>query len=136
MITFLLFDGGDCAALQRKDETTKGGAGANMATTSIEYSWTKVPLPPYVMEDPIFVLNIADCLSDLSGGFLPSTLHRVVPDSGSIPRNCLALFVGLDPTETIKLKDGETMTYEVWRKRRIAASQSILKESKQTASKM
>ena len=136
MITLLLFDGGDCAALQRKDETTKGGAGTNLATTNTQESWKKVLLPPFVMSDPIFVLNIADCLSDLSGGFLPSTLHRVVPDSGSIPRNCLALFVGLDPSETIKLKDGETMTYEIWRRRRIAAAQRILKESKQTAPKM
>ena len=132
VITLLLFDGGDCAALERKeDDTTVHNDRSKEA--EVEESWSKVSLPPYVMDDPIFVLNIADCLSDLSDGFLPSTLHRVMPDTGSVPRNCLALFVGFDPNETIKLQDGNSMTYETWRKQRIARAQGFLKESKQAA---
>ena len=132
MITLLLFDGGDCAALERKGDDTTVHSDRSKEV-EVEESWSKVSLPPYVMDDPIFVLNIADCLSDLSDGFLPSTLHRVMPDTGSVPRNCLALFVGFDPNETIKLQDGNSMTYETWRKQRIARAQGFLKESKQAA---
>jgi isopenicillin N synthase-like dioxygenase len=117
VITMLLFDAGDCAVLQRKD--TSSGS---------KEPWANVVLPSRVPSDPIFIVNIADCLSDLSDGDLPSTLHRVVPGSGVTPRSCLALFVGLDPKESLTIKD-ERMTYEEWRKRRIAAAQSVLKAS-------
>ena len=58
-------------------------------------------------DDPIFVVNVADCLSELSGGALPSTVHRVVaarqePQS-HVPRNCCALIVGLDPDCELRL---------------------------------
>jgi isopenicillin N synthase-like dioxygenase len=114
VITFLLFDDGDCATLQRADRRNDG-------------SWVDVKLPRHVGDDPVFVVNIGDCLSELCKGMLPSTLHRVVPQSASVPRNCLALFVGLDPQETLTLPDRTTMTFEEWRKHRIARAQSVLK---------
>ena len=109
VITFLLFDDGTCAALQRSDGHGK---------------WVDVTLPEMVPEDPVFVVNVADCLSELSGGALPSTLHRVVARQGTRPRNCCALFVGLNPEECLEL-EGERLTYEDWRKGRIARAQSI-----------
>jgi isopenicillin N synthase-like dioxygenase len=124
VITMLLFDGGDCAALERKDNVSGSGIQGDSAD---DVSWAKVLLPSTVSADPIFVVNIGDCLSDLSQGYLPSTLHRVVADRGSVPRNCLALFVGLDPNQTLTLHGGDTMTYEEWRKRRIATAQRVLK---------
>jgi isopenicillin N synthase-like dioxygenase len=114
VITILLFDSGDCATLQRADRQNDG-------------SWVDVKLPRHVGDDPVFVVNIGDCLSELCKGMLPSTLHRVVPQSASIPRNCLALFVGLDPQESLPLPDGTSMTFEEWRKHRIARAQSVLK---------
>jgi isopenicillin N synthase-like dioxygenase len=111
--TMLLFDSGDCATLQRK---------------SSDGTWTDVRLPRMVGDDPIFVVNIGDCLSDLSGGTLPSTLHQVMPHSGKNPRNCLALFMGLDPRqELIMPHTGDVLTYETWRKQRIARAQSVIK---------
>jgi isopenicillin N synthase-like dioxygenase len=124
VITMLLFDGGDCAALERKDDVSGSGIHSDSAD---HVSWAKVLLPSTVSADPIFVVNIGDCLSDLTHGYLPSTLHRVVTDRGSVPRNCLALFVGLDPNQTLTLPGGDTMTYEEWRKRRIAKAQSVLR---------
>lgn len=111
VVTILLFDRGTCATLQRSD-----GAGG----------WIEVDLPRSVPDDPIFVVNVADCLSDLTGGKLPSTLHRVATQSGTTPRNCCALFVGLDPGQLLQVQ-GESMTYEEWRKRRIARAQQVLK---------
>ena len=115
--TILLFDGGDCASLQRSD-----GSGG----------WVDVELPKATPDDPVFVVNVADCLSDLSGGRLPSTLHRVATSSGTTPRNCCALFVGLDPAQQLQIGD-ETMTYEEWRKRRIARAQEVLKSRNATS---
>jgi isopenicillin N synthase-like dioxygenase len=80
--------------------------------------------------DPIFVVNIADCLSELSQNYLPSILHRVMPEASSIPRNCLALFVGLEPQETLTFGN-DTMSYEEWRKKRIAKSQAVLRMNEQ-----
>ena len=115
VITMLLFDGGTrtCAQLQRSDG--KGG-------------WVDVALPSVVPVDPIFVINVADCLSDLCRQYLPSTLHRVVarPES-TIPRNCCALFVGLDSAAPLTLESGEIISYEEWRKRRIAKAQTVLR---------
>lgn len=110
--TMLLFDSGDCATLQRK---------------SFDGTWKDVRLPRTVGHDPIFVVNIGDCLSDLSGGALPSTVHQVMPHSGKDPRNCLALFVGLDPhQELIMPHTGDVLTYETWRKKRIARALNLL----------
>jgi isopenicillin N synthase-like dioxygenase len=114
VITFLLFDGGDCATLQRADYEMEG-------------SWADVRLPRHVGDDPVFAVNLGDCLSELCNNLLPSTLHRVIPTSDMVPRNCLALFVGLDPHEVLILPDGNKMTYEVWRKLRIARAQIVLR---------
>jgi len=128
VITMLLFDGGDCATLQRADSTaadtvrTDDSQGKSTST-----NWVDVDLPSVISDDPVFVVNIGDCLSELSNGSLPSTLHQVVPLEGAVPRNCLALFVGLDPNETLSLPNGEHMTYEEWRKRRIRRAQDVLR---------
>ena len=120
VITMLVFDSGGggggaetCASLQRRD----GDA------------WVDVELPRTIPSDPIFVVNVADCLSELTQGKLPSTVHRVVARRGSkVPRNCCALFVGLHPNCQLQIGD-EQMSYEEWRKRRIARSQQVLKSS-------
>lgn len=116
VVTILLFDQGDCAVLQRSDG--RGG-------------WVDVELPKSVPDDPIFVVNVADCLSSLTGGMLPSTRHRVATHPGSVPRNCCALFVGLDPSQMLQL-DGQSLTYKEWRKQRIARAQDVLKRTPAT----
>jgi len=111
VITVLLFDGPGCAQLQRSDR--QGG-------------WVDVKLPSLVTDDPIFVVNIGDCMSELTGAMLPSTLHRVVAKTKQKdPRHCLALFVGLDPEASLTIQ-GETTSYEEWRKRRIATALNVL----------
>ena len=125
VITCLLFDKGDCAVLQRADTTSSTSGGG--CKQEAERKWIDVQLPSRVPDDPIFVVNVGDCFSELCGGILPSTLHRVMPREGSIVRNCLALFVGLDPSDEISLPTGETMTYEEWRKQRIARAAKVLK---------
>lgn len=118
VITILLFDGGDSSILQR----------AQSANPDNSNSWVDVKLPAIVPQDPIFVVNIGDCLSDMSGGMLPSTLHRVMPcKGGTRPRNCLALFMGLKPDEIISQSDEESISYEEWRRRRIARAQAELR---------
>jgi isopenicillin N synthase-like dioxygenase len=113
VITMLLFDGyKTCAQLQRSN--SRGG-------------WIDVELPGVVPIDPVFVINVADCLSDLSLQRLPSTLHRVVArPEAPIPRNCCALFVGLDGMSQLTI-DNETISYEEWRKRRIDKAQSVFR---------
>lgn len=118
VITCLLFDKGDCAVLQR----------ANANAQDVERKWIDVKLPHTVPDDPIFVVNIGDCLSELCGGILPSTVHRVMPQDGTAVRNCLALFFGLAPDTIINLPSGETMSYEEWRKQRISRAADILKK--------
>jgi isopenicillin N synthase-like dioxygenase len=118
VITVLLYDGGDCAVLQRR--ISKPG-------TSSKEQFQDILLPHSVPNDPIFVVNIGDCLSELTRKTLPSTIHRVVPREGSTPRNCLALFVGLDPEQELKLSEGIVVSYETWRKNRIAESQKVLR---------
>jgi isopenicillin N synthase-like dioxygenase len=105
VITVLLFDAGGSAVLQRAD-------GDN---------WIDVKLPSLVPSDPVFIVNIGDCLSELCGKILPSTMHRVMPRNGhnTTPRNCLVLFVGFKPDQTLQI-NGDTMTYEEWRRRKIA----------------
>ena len=123
----LLFDGGErsCGRLQRVDKRTD-----REATVETGTKWVDVALPATVPTDPIWVINVADCLSELSGGELPSTLHRVMPAGGEDPRSCLALFMGLNPTSQLKLKGG-TVTYEEWRRDRIAKAQAVLRSSGQ-----
>jgi isopenicillin N synthase-like dioxygenase len=113
VITVLLFDDGDCAALQRAE-------GDN---------WVDVRIPKSVPMDPIFVVNIGDCLSDLCGGKLPSTMHRVMPRNGKEgkPRNTLALFVGFQPDQKLCINKS-LMTYEEWRKNKIAKAQAKARE--------
>jgi isopenicillin N synthase-like dioxygenase len=125
VITVLLYDGGDCAVLQRQTSSASGEMTANDSKPSSKMTFQDVILPSQVPEDPIFVVNIGDCLASLSHSRLPSTIHRVVPRDGTIPRNCLALFVGFDPNQTLRLENGEVVSYETWRKNRIAASQTI-----------
>lgn len=114
VITVLLYDGGDCAVLQRQ------------SMSSGISRFQDVILPSQIDEDPVFVVNIADCLSALTSKRLPSTIHRVMPREGASPRNCLALFVGLKPEEKLIIDDSE-ISYEVWRKNRITQSQNVLR---------
>ena len=123
VITVLLYDGGDCAALQRQSKQSSVGS-----NDSDEARFQDVLLPSRIEDDPVFVVNIADCLSALTNKRLPSTVHRVVPREGAFPRNCLALFVGLKAEEKLVI-DGHEMSYEVWRKNRVAESQKVLKSS-------
>ena len=123
VITVLLYDGGDCASLQRQS-TPLDGSNENQRD-----QFQDVLLPSQIDDDPVFVVNIADCLSALTNERLPSTVHRVVPQEGTKPRNCLALFVGLNPDEKLTI-DGHEMSYEVWRKNRITQSQNVLKGHK------
>jgi isopenicillin N synthase-like dioxygenase len=114
VITILLYEpNGNCAKLQRD----KDG------------EWVDVLLPP-LSDDPIFVINIGDCLSEMTNGTLRSTLHRVMPTGGHQERYCLAMFVGLNPEVIIQVTDKEngtiTLTYEEWRKRRVKRAQAIL----------
>ena len=152
IITFLLFDQGqDCARLQRLErrryrqrptpppaaptrsdlETNENDPNNkhhldddNEEEEEQDSDWIDVPLPPIVEgKDPVFVVNIADCLSELSHGWLESALHRVVPvlvprnqnkkTTATSPagrqqqqgeqntRNGCALFVGLDPNQKL-----------------------------------
>jgi isopenicillin N synthase-like dioxygenase len=112
VITMLLYDGSEtCASLQRSD-----GHGG----------WINIELPQKVPTDPVFVVNVADLLSDLSQKRLPSTIHRVVarPES-TIPRNCCALFVGLESQTQLRI-DNVKMSYQEWRKGRIAKAQTVI----------
>ena len=60
VITVLLFDRGQCAALQR----------AGGAADPDPREWVDVDLPPARGgDDPVFVVNVGDCLSELSGGW-------------------------------------------------------------------
>mmetsp|Transcript_7352 Transcript_7352/g.13939 ORF Transcript_7352/g.13939 Transcript_7352/m.13939 type:complete len:620 (-) Transcript_7352:51-1910(-) len=113
VITVLLFDDGDCAALQRSEGD----------------SWVDVRLPRSVPSDPIFVVNIGDCLSDLCDGRLPSTMHRVMPRNGKEgkPRNTLALFVGFRSDQKLCINN-KLVTYEEWRKIKIAKAQAKARE--------
>jgi isopenicillin N synthase-like dioxygenase len=112
VITMLLFDGPGCAQLQRSDKKQGG--------------WVPVRLQCAVPKDPVFVINIGDCMSELTSNILPSTLHRVVAEPKcKDPRHCLALFMGLDP-HALLIIDNESMSYKEWRKRRIARAQEVL----------
>eukprot|EP00581_Thalassiosira_minuscula_P001178 CAMPEP_0183738332 /NCGR_PEP_ID=MMETSP0737-20130205/54269_1 /TAXON_ID=385413 /ORGANISM="Thalassiosira miniscula, Strain CCMP1093" /LENGTH=947 /DNA_ID=CAMNT_0025972843 /DNA_START=21 /DNA_END=2864 /DNA_ORIENTATION=+ len=177
-ITVLHFDRGRCAALQRAADASN--------TDPEQKDWIDVDLPLLDVgeeeeedgngeyRDPVFVVNVGDCLSELSGGMVRSTLHRVVPRPSSchasqkeatihkndnekeeervdefVVRTCLALFVGLEPTASLtlpksssnyysfssssSLHEGEgeedvVVTYETWRRERIARATAVLKK--------
>ena len=127
IITVLLYDSGKCATLQRV-------ANASEANPNTD-EWMNINLPagPYYNDEPVFVVNVGDCLSELTGGTLQSTLHRVMPqtckkDDSDAARSCLALFVGLEPSASLTLPhSGEQMTYEEWRRGRIARATAVLK---------
>lgn len=128
VITVLHFDHGKCAKLQR------AGREDTSSTNTDNVDWIDIDLS-ILDDDPIFVVNVGDCLSDLSGGSLRSTLHRVMPCPinntlvDDVARTCLALFVGLEPDTLLELPSGEeALSYEDWRKNRIAKAQSVLKQ--------
>eukprot|EP00559_Dactyliosolen_fragilissimus_P008677 CAMPEP_0184872340 /NCGR_PEP_ID=MMETSP0580-20130426/41234_1 /TAXON_ID=1118495 /ORGANISM="Dactyliosolen fragilissimus" /LENGTH=500 /DNA_ID=CAMNT_0027375127 /DNA_START=474 /DNA_END=1976 /DNA_ORIENTATION=- len=91
VITMLLFDDGDhsCAILQRaaREKSNPNGVkdtnvDANTNTNTID--WVDVRLPICSTDnEPVFVINVGDCLSELCHGSLPSTLHRVMPMNDS-----------------------------------------------------
>ncbi|KAL7549192.1 hypothetical protein ACHAWF_012458 [Thalassiosira exigua] len=124
VITMLHFDNGQCASLQRA--ANAGGEDPD------NNKWIDVNLPPTSGEDPVFVINVGDCLSELSGGTLRSSLHRVVPrpclktSDVNVARTCLALFVGLEPSASLTLPSGEVISYEKWRQQRIARATAVL----------
>jgi len=106
VITVLLFDAGDCAVLQRQ--------------VNIKDCWEDVKLPKKLPQDPIFVVNVGDCFSEMCEGMVSSTIHRVMPCvHGNYPRTTLALFVGLGPDDELTIA-GEKLSYTEWRRRRIA----------------
>uniref|UniRef100_A0A7S2KDS8 Fe2OG dioxygenase domain-containing protein n=1 Tax=Leptocylindrus danicus TaxID=163516 RepID=A0A7S2KDS8_9STRA len=124
VITILLFDAGDCAVLQR--------ANNGQSISRPEKNWIDVNLPNLsTLSDPVLVVNIGDCLSEISGGTLPSTLHRVQPLPGDVPRNCLAFFVGLAPEAELMLPNRcAPMSYEEWRKERIEKASLVVRKGK------
>lgn len=145
VITVLYFDGGKCAGLERaaNNATTY----EKYATSSENVEWIDVNLPILDDDDdddPIFVVNVGDCLAELSGGTLRSTLHRVMPRpypeplehvkddeaAAVVPRTCLALFVGLEPSASLRLphSGGKVLSYEEWRKQRIAHATAVMKK--------
>jgi hypothetical protein len=51
-------------------------------------------------------------------------------DDNDAARSCLALFVGLEPSASLTLPhSGENMTYEEWRRGRIARATAVLRNS-------
>lgn len=163
VVTFLHFDGGGgsgrdcgdnkCAVLQRAAGRKLVEEQGDEETTT---SWVDVALPRLDGasmdhhsdgvdddDDPVFVVNVGDCLSELSDGALRSTLHRVMPRTATATntakrrsnnddetaRACLATFVGLEPeVKLIMPSTGEEMSYEEWRKRRIARASAVLRK--------
>lgn len=118
VITVLLFDDGDCAVLQRQVKTNEQ-----------KNCWEDIKLPTVLPCDPIFVVNVGDCFSELCEGMLSSTIHRVMPCmNGITPRTTLALFVGLGPDTELTLA-GEKLSYAEWRRRRIARAQIFTSQS-------
>lgn len=83
----------------------------------------------------MFVINVGDCMSELTGGHLPSTLHQVIPrptasksNNDNVSRTSLGMFVGLDKAARLVLpEDGEVLSYEEWRRRRIARALDVIK---------
>ena len=132
VITVLLYDSGTCAKLQRIADASKADP------TTEDWVDIKLPAGPYYNNEPVFVVNVGDCLSKLTGNSLRSTLHRVMPhpckkDDREAARSCLALFVGLEPSAVLTLPhSGERLTYEEWRRGRIARATAVLKNNSAT----
>jgi isopenicillin N synthase-like dioxygenase len=138
MITVLLFDNGKCASLQRAADAQQSGVGGNCSSNNQEWIDVNLPSKNYLEndQDPVFIVNVGDCLSELTGGCLRSTLHRVVPRqcdkfnaSQDVNRTSLALFVGLQQSAQLILPGGDVMTYEEWRRRWIAKALDVLKKN-------
>ena len=145
VITILLFDSGNSAVLQRAEGSQHENhihetVGCNDGKTlfSGETNWIDVTLPhqtlPY--HDPVFVVNIGECLTELCQGILPSTLHRVMPKKigNDECRSCLALFLGLKPEEKLIFpgtgfhkNEERERTFEEWRRERIAKAAEVLR---------
>ena len=144
VITVLHFDGGKCAKLERAGNNSTPYNNNIISSENIE--WIEVDLPLLDDDDdPVFVVNVGDCLAELSGGTLRSTLHRVMPrpciqpfeheidsEAAAAPRTCLALFVGLEPSTSLRLphSGGEVVSYEEWRRQRIARATAVKKQDK------
>lgn len=133
VITILAFDGGDVGRLQMYKKSTQewvdiqlpseGDTGGGHSNGSISSNGVAY-----------FVINVGDALSDYTGGVLKSTLHRVRASETALdccrPRHSLAFFVGLASDARVKLRDGTPVTYQQWRKQKIARSMGMLKASK------
>ena len=83
VLTILIYDG-NCAILQRQD---------------LDGTWKDVVLGNSHSSNECqlrFIVNIGDCISDMTGGALKSTLHRVVRNPNKCAkasRFCLAIFI-------------------------------------------
>eukprot|EP00946_MAST-07B_sp_MAST-7B-sp1_P004587 g4587.t1 len=133
VVTILLEDGGSCAILERAGRTARESASGEEKQSN---DWVPMRLPPLdqVALDPVFIVNIGDCLSDLSHGALRSTLHRVAAAPGDTPRHSLGMFVGFPPDVPLPIEteascDG--ITYRDWRKARVAKAMAVLHESRE-----
>ncbi len=134
VLTILIYDG-DSAILQRQDSNGiwQDVIVNNDNNDNQNYS---------SKSGPKFVVNIGDCLSDMSGGLLKSTLHRVIRNpktSKSNTRSCLAFFLGFASDAIIKVgksKNRLALTFEEWRKQRIQKAMSILKNKKKNNKEM
>ncbi len=141
VITVLHFDSGKCAALERDGNSSTPYNNNSISSKNIE--WVEVNLPLLDDDDdPVFVVNVGDCLAELSGGTLRSTLHRVMPrpyiqpfkhetdnEAAAAVRTCLALFVGLEPSASLRLPhSGGEITYEEWRRQRIARATAVMRK--------
>ena len=73
--------------------------------------------------DPVFVVNICDCLSELTRGALKSTVHRVAEGAGDSPRHCLAMFFGFDADAVLP----SGVSYGAWRHARVERALACLR---------
>ena len=112
VLTILIYDG-NCAILQRQD---------------LDGTWKDVVLGNSHSSNECqlrFIVNIGDCISDMTGGALKSTLHRVVRNPNKCAkasRFCLAFFLGFASDAVVRVgkkNNRLAMTFEEWRKQRI-----------------
>ena len=130
VITILAFDEGTTGSLQvwRASDKTWVELGYKdlvPESTSAAVEGTE--------DSAYFVVNVGDCLSDLTGGALKSTLHRVVPCVGSRARHLrhsLAYFVGLSSDTMVLTRAGKSVPFEHWRRERVKRSMQVLKAAK------
>ena len=100
IITIRLYEPtGDCAKLQRRrNVVVKGSTRGSSSEKSKE--WVDVILPP-LNDDPMFLVNIGTGLSEMTQGTLQSRENRVVLTGGTRERQCLAMFVSLNPQSSM-----------------------------------